>query len=678
MKRKINAQCDHMIIFYMSAILLFAMIFPKELMGSFGVVAMGNIFEVWGYCSIIFTMLVMIISFGKAVFEFKILKIKKPILTVMALLFVAALVLFIDTIIPGEKFGGSLATNLIAPITQVFGELGSTVIFGALTLAFLVLTVNQVFNLYGINLFKLSTAKYKEGKASEFRTDVSNDQFDDDILIKHPRLKAAPSIPLLENDAGEKEYNEPSINLLAADADTVQVISRSESKQKASIIESVFSAMKIEAKVTDVIVGSSVIRYEVAVANSADIMKVNKAATALQSRLEVEKVNIEAPIAGKDRVGVELPNPYPQTVGLKNLISSQEFKQSSVTTVALGQDITGGIILCDIAKMPHLLVAGSTGAGKSVCLNTIILSMIYHSSPSDLKLILIDPKKVEFAAYKDIPHLLQDIVTNDIDALTVLREMTEEVERRYSLFAEESVKDLNEYNDVAGEKLPRVVVIIDELADLMQVSRSREGGEGVEFQIQRISQKARAAGVHLVIATQRPSVNVITGVIKANLPSRIAFKLSNGVDSRTILDESGAENLIGNGDMFYKPAHLSNKLRVQGAYVSGREIAQIVAEVKLKNPRRIIPQEAEVVISDVCSEDTNLTQGIAEDVRPYSIEEEFCDFVSDKQSITIEAVQAEFEVGYSTAYRMIEVLVNKNVLVSVDDETFDNIKLIEK
>ena len=300
--------------------------------------------------------------------------------------------------------------------------------------------------------------------------------------------------------------------------------------------------------------------------------------------LAAETIRIEAPIPGKQAVGIEVPNKENEIVHLRDIIDSDEFKNSkSKLTMALGKNVAGEVVVTDIAKMPHVLIAGSTGSGKSVCINTLITSIIYKAKPSEVKLVMIDPKVVELSVYNGIPHLLIPVVTDPKKAAGALAWAVQEMVNRYSLFAQKGVRDIKGYNaelekEEGGEKLPQIVIIIDELADLMMVAPN-----DVEDAICRLAQMARAAGMHLVIATQRPSVDVITGIIKANIPSRIAFAVSSGVDSRTILDMVGAEKLLGKGDMLFAPIGISKPIRVQGAFVSDKEVEGIVEYIKVKD-----------------------------------------------------------------------------------------------
>ncbi len=334
---------------------------------------------------------------------------------------------------------------------------------------------------------------------------------------------------------------------------------------------------------TNISCGPSVTRYELHPEQGVKVSKIVGLADDIKLSLAAEDIRIEAPIPGKSAVGIEVPNKENNTVYLRDLLEADNFKSHpSRLAFAVGKDIGGQVVVTDIAKMPHLLIAGATGSGKSVCINTLIMSIIYKSSPDDVKLIMVDPKVVELSVYNGIPHLLIPVVTDPKKASGALNWAVAEMTDRYKKFAEYNVRDLKGYNakienikDIEDEnkpkKMPQIVIIVDELADLMMVAP----GE-VEDAICRLAQLARAAGIHLVIATQRPSVNVITGLIKANVPSRIAFSVSSGVDSRTIIDMNGAEKLLGKGDMLFYPAGYPKPQRVQGAFVSDQEVQKVV------------------------------------------------------------------------------------------------------
>ncbi|MDY5502042.1 MAG: DNA translocase FtsK, partial [Gemmiger sp.] len=351
-------------------------------------------------------------------------------------------------------------------------------------------------------------------------------------------------------------------------------------KKNADILVNTLDSFGVKTTMLDICRGPSVTRYELQPQAGIKVSRITSLADDIALNLATAGVRIEAPIPGKPAVGIEVPNKIRSTVNIRAVFESQNYiNMRSPLTMALGKDIAGAAQVADLCKMPHLLIAGSTGSGKSVCVNSIIISFLFRSSPEDVKLILIDPKVVELAEYNGIPHLLMPVVTEPRKAAGALGASVAEMERRYKLFAENNVREIKAYNKLAAqaglEHLPYIAIVIDELADLMMVA-----GKEVEDYICRIAQKARAAGIHLIVATQRPSVDVITGLIKANIPSRIAFAVSSQIDSRTILDASGAEKLLGYGDMLFLPVGASKPVRVQGTFVTDEEIGAVLSFIK--------------------------------------------------------------------------------------------------
>ena len=375
-------------------------------------------------------------------------------------------------------------------------------------------------------------------------------------------------------------YCYPSLNLFNATKPDDEAGAAREMKKNADILVNTLDSFGVKTTMLDICRGPSVTRYELQPQAGIKVSRITSLADDIALNLATAGVRIEAPIPGKPAVGIEVPNKIRSTVSIRSVFESQNYiKMRSPLTMALGKDIAGAAQVADLCKMPHLLIAGSTGSGKSVCVNSIIISFLFRSSPEDVKLILIDPKVVELAEYNGIPHLLMPVVTEPRKAAGALGASVAEMERRYKLFAENNVREIKAYNKLAAqtgmEHLPYIAIVIDELADLMMVA-----GKEVEDYICRIAQKARAAGIHLIVATQRPSVDVITGLIKANIPSRIAFAVSSQIDSRTILDASGAEKLLGNGDMLFLPVGASKPVRVQGTFVTDEEIGAVLSFIK--------------------------------------------------------------------------------------------------
>ena len=418
----------------------------------------------------------------------------------------------------------------------------------------------------------------------------------------------------------------------------------------------------VQAKVENVSVGPAITRYELKPAEGVRVSKIANLADDIALNLAAETIRIEAPIPGKQAVGIEVPNKEKEMVSLREVVESEEFENSkSKLSVALGKDVAGQIIIADIAKMPHALIAGATGSGKSVCINTIITSIIYKAKPSEVKLVMVDPKVVELSVYNGIPHLLIPVVTDPKKAAGALAWAVQEMDNRYNVFAQKGVRDLKGYNALIEKengqgKLPQIVIIIDELADLMMVAAKE-----VEDSICRLAQKARAAGMHLIIATQRPSVDVITGIIKANIPSRIAFSVSSQVDSRTILDQIGAEKLLGKGDMLYFPSGAPKPTRIQGAFVSDDEVEKIVSFVKSNGEA----QYSEDILETI--ENSNKPEKeLKEDGDP---DDDTDPFLMDAIDVVVETgqasttfIQRKFKVGYARAGRIIDQLEERGII----------------
>ncbi|MEG0854650.1 MAG: DNA translocase FtsK, partial [Angelakisella sp.] len=377
------------------------------------------------------------------------------------------------------------------------------------------------------------------------------------------------------------EYTFPPVSLLKEGKQLPKGDTTKELKANADRLVDTLKSFGVQTRIVDISRGPAVTRYELQPSAGVKISRITNLADDIALNLAAAGVRIEAPIPNKAAIGIEVPNKIISTVAIRELLDSTEFTEAkSKLTVVLGRDITGELTLADLGKMPHLLIAGATGSGKSVCINSLIISLLYKANPDEVKLLMIDPKVVELGSYNGIPHLLSPVVTDPKKAAGALCTMVGEMLRRYKLFADHNVRDLTGYNKLAAERpeveaIPQIVIIIDELADLMMASP-----KDVEDYICRLAQMARAAGMHLVIATQRPSVDVITGVIKANIPSRISFAVSSQIDSRTILDMGGAEKLLGRGDMLFYPVGSAKPTRVQGCFVTDSEVEKVVDFIK--------------------------------------------------------------------------------------------------
>lgn len=434
-------------------------------------------------------------------------------------------------------------------------------------------------------------------------------------------------------------------------------------------LELTFESFGVDAKIVKANLGPAVTKYEIQPAIGVKVSKIVNLADDIALALAARDVRIEAPIPGKSLIGIEVPNSQVSPVAFSEIIEAG-LASSNKLEVPLGRDISGSVCLADLSKMPHLLVAGATGSGKSVGINVIICSILMKARPDEVKFLMVDPKKVELTLYNDLPHQLSPVVTNPRKAARALNNVVEEMERRYELFAMTGVRNIDGYNEQVDswnqengtgyERLPKIVVVIDELADLMMVASN-----DVENAIIRLAQMARAAGIHMIIATQRPSVDVITGIIKANVPSRLAFAVSSGTDSRTIIDSVGAEKLLGRGDMLFQPMGKNKPVRVQGAYISDDEVERITDYIKMQ---QTADYDEKIVVAD-----QDLSAENASDDEYY---EEAVDLISDQETVSISQLQRKFRIGYNRAARLIDDL-EANGLVSAQDGSKPRQVLIE-
>ena len=462
---------------------------------------------------------------------------------------------------------------------------------------------------------------------------------------------AAPAEP------AEKPYVFPPISLLGRDPGNSSGSGILEQQKNGRKLEMTLKSFGVEARVINVSAGPTVTRYEVSPSQGVKVSKIVNLADDIALNLAASGIRIEAPIPGKAAVGIEVPNKETKSVYLRTVLESDAFrKHPSKLAFALGEDITGNPIVTDIAKMPHLLIAGATGSGKSVCINTLITSILYKADPKEVKLLLVDPKVVELSVYNGIPHLLIPVVTDPKKASAALNWAVREMLERYNDFAACGVRDIKGFNAMKEEKgepeakMPQIVIIIDELADLMMAAP----GE-VEDSICRLAQMARAAGMHLIIATQRPSVDVITGVIKANIPSRLAFAVSSGIDSRTILDMVGAEKLLGKGDMLFYPSGQAKPSRIQGAFVTDKEVEQIVDFLR-KSSRPGYTQEMVDQITAVAKS----ASGLSEETDEFF--EQAVDLILEKEKASVSMLQRQFRIGYNRAARLMDELERRGLV----------------
>lgn len=486
-------------------------------------------------------------------------------------------------------------------------------------------------------------------------------------------LKEADSLENAAQVANKppKQYRFPSLNLLARGKRKSGDNSNMELKETAHRLQQTLSTFGVKVAITEISQGPSVTRYELQPEQGVKVSKIVGLADDIKLNLAATDIRIEAPIPGKAAVGIEVPNKENSAVALRDLLETSEFKEfPSNLAFAVGKDIGGKIVVADIAKMPHMLIAGATGSGKSVCINTIIMGILYKAHPDDVKLIMIDPKVVELSVYNGIPHLLIPVVTDPKKAAAALHWGVAEMTERYKKFADYNVRDLKGYNkklesmreqgepDVP-DKLPQILIIVDELADLMMVSP----GE-VEESICRLAQLARACGIHLIIATQRPSVDVITGLIKANMPSRVAFAVSSGVDSRTILDMVGAEKLLGKGDMLFYPQGYPKPARVQGAFVSDKEVSDVVDFLKNQEIGNVYDEDIEEKIKNIGSTASASVAGGTSDADS-RYDQYFAEagrFIIDKDKASIGMLQRVFKIGFNRAARIMDQLCEAGVV----------------
>lgn len=499
------------------------------------------------------------------------------------------------------------------------------------------------------NMPELDTIK----ELQSFKTGVVEDVKEQPIKTSktfNSDMEKTQDINVASNMSYEN-YKMPSFNLLNKIDKKSDDGGRKKVLKNASLLEKTLSDFGVEAKVNQVTVGPTITRYEIQPSPGVKVSKIVNLTDDIALSLAAKSIRMEAPIPGKSAIGIEVPNENAQMVGIREVLESEEFRNfESPLAMALGKDIAGKTVIADIGKMPHMLIAGSTGSGKSVCVNTLISSILYKAKPDEVKLLLIDPKVVELANYNGIPHLLIPVVTDPKKAANALNWAVTEMNRRYKLFAGAQVKDITSYNQKAEEKLPKIVIIIDELADLMMVSSN-----DVEDYICRLAQMARAAGMHLIVATQRPSVDVITGVIKANIPSRIAFAVSSQTDSRTILDMGGAEKLLGKGDMLFYPLGAAKPVRLQGAFISEGESERVIDFVKSQVSGNEVKYEEDIM-------ETISKANIAKSSDEDELLSEAIEFIVESGQGSSSMLQRKFKIGFNRAARLIDSMEERGIV----------------
>ena len=514
--------------------------------------------------------------------------------------------------------------------------------------------------------------KFRHGKddilsiGNEEKTKMEPDFIEENLFKKEEEKKEEKVKEVLQLEHAmaveDEHYEYPPVELLSKGTKKAIKGGAKALTEVATRLQKTLYSFGVQAKVENVSVGPAITRYELKPAEGVRVSKIANLADDIALNLAAETIRIEAPIPGKQAVGIEVPNTEKETVHFREVVESDAFQDSkSKLSVALGKDVAGNMEIADIAKMPHALIAGATGSGKSVCINTLITSIIYKAKPSEVKFVMVDPKVVELSVYNGIPHLLIPVVTDPKKAAGALAWAVQEMDNRYNLFAQKGVRDLKGYNAMAEKEgigtLPQIVIIIDELADLMMVAAKE-----VEDSICRLAQKARAAGMHLIIATQRPSVDVITGIIKANIPSRIAFAVSSQVDSRTILDQVGAEKLLGKGDMLFYPSGAPKPVRVQGAFVSDEEVEKIVSFIK-SNGEATYSEDILETIENSNKSDKELaaeTGDPDDDTDPFLMDA--IDVVVETGQASTSFIQRRFKVGYARAGRIIDQMEERGVI----------------
>ncbi|ABY94849.1 MULTISPECIES: FtsK/SpoIIIE family DNA translocase [Thermoanaerobacter] len=566
--------------------------------------------------------------------------------------------------------GGVVAALLVYFLVKLLGITGSYILLFSSLAIFIVLITNVSI----VNLMESSYQKFKQRKKKIKKTDhekevisTSTSQEDFTPLIEENITDKNRTIDIIEQveeerkiyekgtkdkeEVIESEYLPPPITLLK-EAIPPPKIKNEVLMEKVKKIEDTLKNFGVDAKVIQVTKGPAITRFELQPSAGVKVSRIVSLTDDIALSLAAPSVRIEAPIPGKSAIGIEVPNDKIAPVYLREVIDSKKFRNfKSGLAIGLGKDIAGNIVIADLSKMPHLLIAGATGSGKSVCINSLIVSLLYKAPPQQVKMILIDPKVVELNIYNGIPHLLTPVVTDPKKAAGVLNWAVQEMTKRYNLFAQYGVRDIDSYNEKYKENsLYKIVIIIDELSDLMMVSPAE-----VEEYIFRLAQMARAAGIHLVIATQRPSVDVITGVIKANIPSRISFAVSSQIDSRTILDMTGAEKLLGKGDMLFNPIGAAKPMRIQGAFISEEEVEAVVNF--LKNHSK--PQYEEIEIEEK-------TNGKIFEQQEDELLEDAISVILETGQASISMLQRRLRIGYARAARIIDQLEQKGIISGYD------------
>ena len=598
-----------------------------------------------------------------------------------------------------KGFGGGIIGAIFGYFFyKLFGTIGSYILLFSIAFAnFLMLTDTKLKDIFNKMFYRKPKIRIKDNsstninKTTEKNIVQNKKPFDENQNSEIKILEYSNSRKLLSEDKPQvnesdkinitnttklhENYQFPPIELLKEQNNNCEIDDKKEIITNAKKIEETMKSFGIEANIVQISKGPAITCYELQPAAGVKVSKIVALSDDIALNLASSDVRIEAPIPGKAAVGIEVPNKHKLNVGLREILLSDEFKEiNSNVPFALGKDIAGKPIITNIEKMPHLLIAGATGSGKSVCINTIIMSILYRSSPDEVKLLMIDPKVVELSIYNGIPHLLIPVVTDAKKARNALNWAVEEMTKRYKLFAKNNVRDIYSYNNKVGandneKRMPQIIIIIDELADLMMVS-----AQEIEDYICRLAQMARAAGMYLIVATQRPSVDVITGTIKANIPSRISFAVTSQADSRTILDMGGAEKLLGKGDMLFYPSGAPKPVRVQGAFIDEEEVEKVVDFLKPQNS-----EEYDENIIEVLDNQENFDDEDSDQLLPEAIE-----MVIREGQASISLLQRRLKIGYARAARLIDEMEKRGVVggyegskprkVLIDEEEFNSMQ----
>ncbi len=672
---------------------------PHNIFGIIGATIADFFFQSIGFSAYLIPLAIFIVVFNKIKSIFKLSKIDIFFFIFFIFIFSTYIqLIFPDVItfyneknfIPGGIIGKILCNWLITYINPT-----GAFLFLTLSLIFLFsiifdikfkdyLKIFKFFSNIKIQNFpkfkipKIRFPKFKSKKEEILILNEKNEIDDKGLLISEENDSESDSensinhnvekkVEKKEINVKKKKSNKfafPKIDFLEKPQKKSEDKTNGELEEKAKKLLDKFSDFNITGEIVNIIKGPAVTLFEFKPASGIKLSKITSLQNDILMALKAKSVRIVAPIPGKDVVGIEVSNKDRETVYFRELIESEEYKKSkSPLTIALGKTIDGKSYVSDLAKMPHLLVAGSTGSGKSVCINVILASFLYKATFKDVKLILIDPKKLELSLYNGIPHLLLPVIYEPEKAPIALKWAIFEMERRYDLLTEAGVRDINHYNEKVSDedKLPFIVIVIDELADLMMTAPKE-----VETLIARLTQKARAAGIHMILATQRPSVDVITGLIKNNLPSRIAFKVTSRADSRTILDHMGAESLLGMGDMLFLPPGSSNVVRLQGAFISEKEIIQIIEYLKQFSDEVDYKEEEILNFSDENLKKEYRINGLNSNNSYDPLWDQAVEFVSHLEEVSISLLQRKFKIGYNRAAKIIEKMEEEEIVGPAD------------